>query len=139
MGDFFPFEFIVAETPRSIQAKPKSVQKWMALVSEAAQSRIAEVVEQSWLDMRPLALTIFYFPPAAMDGDIDNIIKPIMDALVHVVYLDDRAVERVVAQKFEPGLDWSFLQPSDMLSAALSVGGAVVYIRVDDDLAWRRQ
>jgi len=139
VGDFFPFEFIVAETPRSIQAKPKSVQKWMALVSEAAQSRIAEVVEQSWLDMRPLALTIFYFPPAAMDGDIDNIIKPIMDALVHVVYLDDRAVERVVAQKFEPGLDWSFLQPSDMLSAALSVGGAVVYIRVDDDLAWRRQ
>lgn len=139
MDDLFPLEFIVAETPRSIQAKPTSVQRWKALVSDAARSRIAEVVELPWLDERPLSMSVYYFPPAPMDGDIDNIIKPIMDALVGVVYLDDRAVERVVAQKFEPGLDWSFQQPSDMLSAALNVGGTVVYIRVDDDLAWRRQ
>lgn len=139
MDDLFPLGFIVAETPRSVQARPKSVQRWMALVSAAARRRIAEVIDQSWLDERPLALSVYYFPPAAMDGDIDNIIKPIMDALAGIVYLDDRSIERVVAQKFESGLDWFFQQPSDMLSAALNVGGAVVYIRLDDDLAWRRQ
>ena len=137
-GRLFPFEFVVAETPRSFQARPKSVQRWMALVSDAARSRVAEVVEQSWLDARPLALSVFYFPPAPMDGDIDNIIKPIMDALAGIAYIDDREIERVVAQKFEPGLDWSFERPSDILAAALNVGAAVVYVRLDDDLAWRR-
>lgn len=32
----------------------------------------------------PVAATIFYFPSAAMQGDIDNIVKPILDALVGV-------------------------------------------------------
>ncbi len=139
MDSLFPFEFIVTETPRSLQAKPKSVQRWMALVSDAARARITEMVEQSWLDGRPLALSVFYFPPAPMDGDVDNIIKPIMDALTGIAYIDDRDIERVVVQKFEPGLAWSFEKPSDILSAALNVDGAVVYVRLDDDLAWRRQ
>ena len=73
-----------------------------------------------------------------MEGDIDNIIKPIMDALIGVAYLDDSVVEAVSAQKFEPDADWSFEQPSDMLSAALDTDAPVVYVRIDDDLAWRR-
>jgi Holliday junction resolvase RusA-like endonuclease len=134
----FPFEFFVAETPRSVQASKSSLQRWKELVQAAARIRVAERVEQSWLDQRPLALTIFYFPSAPMEGDVDNIIKPIMDALVGVAYPDDRFVERIVAQKFEPDLDWSFDEPSEMLATALNIGGEIVYVRVDDDLAWRR-
>lgn len=136
--NLFPFEFVVAETPRSLQAKSKSVQRWMALVSDAARTRVAEVVEQSWLDARPLSMCVFYFPPAPMDGDIDNIVKPIMDALIAIAYTDDRDVERVVVQKFEPDVAWSFDQPSEMLAGALDAEKPVVYIRIDDDLAWRR-
>lgn len=138
VDNFYPFEFVVTETPRSLQARPKSVQRWMTLVSEAARERMDEVVEQSWLDGRPLALSVFYFPPAPMDGDIDNIIKPIMDALNGVAYIDDREIERVVVQKFEPDLGWSFDQPSEMLARALDAEKPVVYVRVEDDLAWRR-
>ena len=47
-----------------------------------------------------------------MAGDIDNIVKPIMDALVSLAYMDDKDVERVIVQKFEPDLDWGFDDPT---------------------------
>lgn len=90
------------------------------------------------MDQRSLALTVYYFANAPMEGDVDNIIKPIMDALIGVAYLDDGSVERVVSQKFEPEADWAFAAPSDQLAAALDVAAPVVYVRVDDDLSWRR-
>lgn len=73
-----------------------------------------------------------------MEGDIDNIVKPILDALIFVADMDDKDVERIVAQKFEPQIDWDFSHPSDRLSTALDAAPPIVYIRVDDDLSWRR-
>lgn len=137
-GNLLPFEFFIAETPRALGASARSRQRWIGTLRRAARRRTEELVELVWLEERPLALSLFYFPPAAMEGDVDNIIKPITDALVGVVYLDDRQVERIVAQKFEPDVDWSFDRPSEVLSAALDAEAPVVYIRVDDDVAWRR-
>lgn len=134
----FPFEFFVPATPRALGAGAASRERWRALLQDAARARIAELVEFSWLDERPLALSILYFPPEPMEGDVDNIIKPIMDALIGVVYPDDQIIERVSAQKFEPEVDWSFDQPSETLAAALDTEPPVVYVRVDDDLSWRR-
>ena len=37
-----------------------------------------------------------------MQGDVNNIVKPIVDALSRHLYLDDHQVQRVVVQKFEP-------------------------------------
>jgi hypothetical protein len=37
----------------------------------------------------PIAVTILYFPDTAVTGDVDNIIKPILDALRPGLYLDD--------------------------------------------------
>jgi crossover junction endodeoxyribonuclease RusA len=134
----FPLEIFVAATPRSLQASPLSKERWKANVRAIARKRIDETVEFSWLDQRPLALSIYYFSSAPMEGDVDNIVKPIMDALIGIAYPDDRAVERVLAQKFEPEVDWSFQEPSEILSAALDTDAPVVYVRVDDDLAWRQ-
>lgn len=36
-----------------------------------------------------MSVTIFYFPDGKMDGDIDNIIKPILDAMSAHIYIDD--------------------------------------------------
>jgi len=91
-----------------------------------------------------VAVTIYYFPAAPMMGDIDNIVKPIIDSLTTIAYLDDQVIERVVAQKFEPGVAWTFGEPSAQLTAALDTIGPsdrptpVVYVRIDDDLSWRR-
>ena len=134
----FPLEFFIAATPRSLGASSQSKERWKAQVGEIARKRRDETTEFSWLDQRPLALSVYYFPAAPMEGDVDNIVKPIMDALIGVAYPDDRLVERVLVQKFEPDIDWSFEEPSEMLLAALDTGTPVVYVRVDDDLAWRR-
>ncbi len=133
----YPLEFFVAETPISLQATKKSRERWKATVKEVAQNRVRQTDHLGLLFQCPLALTIYYFPAAPMEGDIDNIVKPIMDALISVAYMDDNDVERVVVQKFEPDVDWDFSNPSDQLAAALDANPPVVYFRVDENLSWR--
>lgn len=133
----YPLELFVGGTPLSQQASRKSVERWKGTVAEAARQRVRETDELGFLDRRPLSLVVYYFPSAPMIGDIDNIVKPIMDALIHVAYMDDKDVERIVVQKFEPQVEWNFADPGDQLASALDAVPPVVYIRVDGDLSWR--
>ena len=82
--------------------------------------------------------TIFYFPPTTMQGDIDNIVKPILDGMIAVAYPDDKFIEKVVVQKFEPGVAWTFPSPSATLATAIDAEKPSLYIRLDDDLRWRQ-
>ena len=93
----YPLEFLVTATPRSVQASKKSISRWKATVTAAARERARATDELGFLDRRPVGLVIYYFPSAPMAGDIDNIVKPIMDALVHVAYMNDQDVERVLS------------------------------------------
>lgn len=133
----FPLEFFIEGVPVSLGASPRSKDRWRQTVSEIARWRQRETDEFGFIDQRSLAVTVYYFANASMEGDIDNILKPILDALVGIAYPDDGVVERVVSQKFEPEVDWVFAAPSDQLAAALDRGAPVVYVRVDDDLSWR--
>ena len=114
----YPLEIFIERVPVSLQASGKSLRRWIGEVAEAARERQRGTYELGFLDNRPLAATIFYFPNAPMEGDIDNIIKPIMDGLNGVAYLDDKVVERVIVQKFEPEAGWEISAPSDQLAAA---------------------
>jgi crossover junction endodeoxyribonuclease RusA len=99
----YPFEAVVPGTPLSLQAKnAKHREAWKKQIADVALKRRRETYELGFLDNRPLAVTIFYFPSAPMEGDIDNIVKPIMDALDRITYVDDKVVERLTVQKFEP-------------------------------------
>jgi hypothetical protein len=73
-----------------------------------------------------------------MEGDIDNIVKPILDAMKSIVYPDDDVMERVLVQRFEPGLAWSFGTMAENLAVAVDRVPPIVYIRVEGDLAWRQ-
>ena len=128
----FPVEFAIAATPLSLQASTASRQRWQSRLASAAKAALPEWV---WLDDRAIAVTIFYFPPAAMQGDIDNIVKPILDSLCTVAYRDDQVVDRVWVQKFEPGSLYTFRDPSPTLAAALETQAPVLYIRIDDGVS----
>ncbi len=93
----------------------------------------AALPEGYWVLTAPLAVTIFIFPAAVMRGDIDNRVKPILDAMTQCVFLDDQLVERLVVQKFEPGRIFAFENPSPVLLTALGADEPLVYIRVTDD------
>jgi len=134
----YPIEFFLTGVPVSLGASRRSRDRWKAIVAETARRTRRETDELGFLDDRALSVTIYYFPRAPMEGDIDNIVKPILDALIGVAYLNDRAVERIAVQKFEPQVDWAFAARSDRLAAALEEAPPVVYVRVDDDLSWRR-
>src|SRR5277367_6140702 len=109
----FPLEFIVLGTPVSLQAKRReSLEEWKARVIEASR---AVLPEGHFATDDPLAITLYYFPGSEMQGDIDNIVKPILDALQRHIYLDDRQIQRILVQKFEPGNVFSFTRPSPML------------------------
>lgn len=72
-----------------------------------------------------------------MDGDIDNIVKLIIDGMVTIIYPDDQRIERVVVQKFEPGAEAIFASFTPALGRAVETDRPVIYIRIDDDLRWR--
>jgi hypothetical protein len=80
-----------------------------------------------------MSATLFYFPAAEMAGDIDNIVKPVLDALGKHIYVDDRQVHRVLVQKFEPGNVFGFEAPSPILQDALGTAKPVLYVRLSDD------
>ena len=133
----FPLEFFIEETSKSLQASSRSKEKWRQTVRDAARLRVQETVDMDFLDSRPLAVTIFYFPAAEMEGDVDNIVKLILDGMINIAYLNDRVIERVLAQKFEPGVERTFAGVTQKLAATLDADAPVVYIRVDDDIRWR--
>ncbi len=68
-----------------------------------------------------------------MVGDIDNIIKPILDSLIGLIYLDDQQIECLHIEKIEPGRTRVFSNPGPKLVEALERTEPMVYIRVDVD------
>lgn len=128
----FPLEFIVQGTPVSLQAKrPESRVVWKERVRNAS-NRV--LPEGHFATDLALSVTLFYFPDGKMEGDIDNIVKPILDALIKHVYFDDHQVERVWVQKFEPSRIFQFTNPSLSLTQALEGSKPLIYIRLEDDL-----
>jgi crossover junction endodeoxyribonuclease RusA len=135
----FPIEFLIRDTPRSHQsANSKGKERWKRKVGEIAGMHARKLKDFFFIDERPLAATIFYFPPAPMKGDVDNIVKLIVDAMVAVLYPDDRFIERIVVQKFEPGSEYVFNSLTPTLEQAVETDPPVIYIRIDDDLSWRQ-
>ena len=127
----FPIEFIVAGTPPSAQRKrPKSRNEWKHRVRAAGS---AALPSPHFASDHRIAATLFYFPDAPMQGDVDNIVKLVLDAMGRHIYLEDRQVERVVVQKFEPGNVYPFPSPSAKLDEALNHEKPVLYIRLSDD------
>ncbi|MGE6739371.1 RusA family crossover junction endodeoxyribonuclease [Allorhizobium pseudoryzae] len=126
-----PLEFIIEGTAISQQGSAQAKETWKTTIRHAARRALPE---GSWLITDPLAVTIFLFPRTEMQGDIDNRVKPILDAMIACVYSDDALVERIVVQKFEPQRLFAFHDPSTVLAEALDASSPVVYIRVTDNL-----
>ena len=80
-----------------------------------------------------ISVSILFFPDGDMEVDIDNIVKPILDARCKHIYRDDRQVERLVVQKFEPGYAFGFADSTAILASALTEDGPLLYVRVSND------
>jgi crossover junction endodeoxyribonuclease RusA len=127
----FPIEFTVLGTPVSFQAaRAASKEQWKARV-KAASAMVLPAPH--FVSGDRMAVTLYYLPEARMQGDVDNIVKLVLDALCKHIYLDDAQVERVVVQKFEPGNVFNFRSPSASIVAAISGPKPALYVRVSND------
>jgi crossover junction endodeoxyribonuclease RusA len=134
----FPVEFVIRDTPRSLSGSNNGKALWKQTVGEIARAHVKTLNDFFFLDDRPLAATIFSFPPTEMEADVDNIVKLIVDGMDKVVYPSDRVIDRVIVQKFEPGVEVVFHSLTPTLAQALETDPPVIYIRIDDDLSWRQ-
>ena len=75
-------------------------------------------------------MRLAYFHVDAAAGDLDNIIKPIQDALKGIVYADDRQVIDLVASMRRKGS--SNLRPlTPLLASGFSGGSDFIHVVID--------
>jgi hypothetical protein len=74
-------------------------------------------------------LTITYFYDS-ISMDVDNLPKPISDALRGLVYLDDEQVTDVLCRKRDLNRDFRVENPSSVLADGLIRGNEFLYIVV---------
>lgn len=122
-----PFEFTIDGPPVSHQARNRSrLAAWKAQVRRAA--------EAAWVYGDPptrdevcVRITYFYDsePP-----DVDNIIKPIQDALNGLVYDDDAQVSDTSSRKSKIGGAFRIKGVSPDVAVKLAVGREFLRIRI---------
>lgn len=126
----FPLEFLVHGKPVSFQAKRiKAKEEWKSKVRQASSAVLPEAV---WLSNDPISVTLYHFPEGEHEGDIDNSIKLVLDAMSGHIFQDDRQVERIVVQKFEGDRVFQFSDPSATMLKALEATKPVMYVCVSD-------
>jgi len=121
-----PFEFIVPRRPLSHSARNSANKaEWKTFVhSQASVEWIGQAISSG-----ALRFTLVYLceedPP-----DINNIIKPIQDALIGLVYTDDALIVDIQGhlRMVDAPIDVTGL-PLALLSA-IQTGAACVYVRI---------
>jgi crossover junction endodeoxyribonuclease RusA len=90
--------FPVMGRPASVQSSPSSKRQYKMQVALAARSSLDKPVDTG----QRIKIEIDWFTQdVANTADVDNIIKPIQDALGGIVFLDDCQVESVTARKHD--------------------------------------
>lgn len=123
-----PFEFVVDGPPVSQQARGRElVQEWRGDVRSAA--------ERQWSSQDPLPgdvmVTITYFFDGAI-LDVDNIPKPILDALNGLVYSDDSQVSDILCRRRDRRRELRIQNASPMLLDCIDKPGQFLDITVDN-------
>ena len=122
-----PFEFTIKGPPISLQAKPASRNRWKTAVAAAATAVAQGAVPTT--DEVAISITYYY------DGDtpdVDNIIKPIQDALIGIGYVDDAQVMQAKSSKTKINGSFTIRGASPILLMAFSDRDAFVHIRVTE-------
>ncbi|MBJ7312675.1 RusA family crossover junction endodeoxyribonuclease [Rugamonas sp. CCM 8940] len=125
-----PFELLIAKRPVSLQTKRrKNLQAWKNFVrTEAAKVWNADDPPVGSPFLRCIIVYLCDNSPA----DIDNIIKPIQDALVGLVFEDDFLVSDVDSHRrfLADTIDVTSLPL--LLQAGVAKGEECVYVRISD-------
>jgi crossover junction endodeoxyribonuclease RusA len=121
------FEFIVDEPPVSQQARRRErLRAWKVTVREEAEKYWSS---ERKVDSGPIMLQITYFyDSVAMD--VDNIVKPIQDALIGLAYIDDTQVTDVLVRKRDLSGNFRIEYMTPILAEGFGRGNEFLHIVV---------
>ena len=122
-----PFKFTVKGPPLSQQAKRSSQEKWKTRVRQAAEGALPD---GSSPVVGEVAISVVYYYEGETP-DVDNIIKPIQDALKGVVYVDDGQIVKASSAKTRIDGSFRIRGASATLLQAFSQNDPFVYVCVD--------
>ena len=124
-----PCEFVLPRGPVSQQARRQErLREWKRLVAERA--RLA-LEEPGVLATTPVALRLLYlYDEVAVD--VDNVLKPILDALIGVLLEDDALVTDVEIRRRRLGIALAVDDISPILAAGFALGHEFVYVALTD-------
>ena len=123
-----PFEFVIDGPPVSQQVRRRRlVREWTQDLQAAA--------KQHWDNEPPYAREVmvaitYFFDDVSLD--VDNIPKPILDALKGLVYIDDAQVTDLLCRKRELNGELRIRNPSPILVATLAGLEEFLHIIVAD-------
>jgi crossover junction endodeoxyribonuclease RusA len=124
-----PFEFLIRSRPVSQQTRRRErVREWKDFVRQEAM--------RYWTSSHlpavgPLCITLVYlYDEAALD--VDNILKPIQDALIGLVFFDDSIITDAISRRRQLGGTFDLSRASSVLIEGFEFGDEFVYIHISD-------
>lgn len=122
------FEFIVTGSPVSLQRNNRAkLQEWKAKIREVVAESLPIGMQAT---SEPVQVIITHYCVTQI-SDLDNIIKPIVDAMNSIVYVDDRQVTdlTVKRRKLKELVDFTVISP--LIAEALATGQEFIYVKID--------
>ena len=122
-------ELVIPKRPVSQQARRRErVREWKELVAAHA---LDTVGPKHRLATGPVALRLLYLYDDVV-LDVDNILKPIFDALSGVLFIDDAAVTDVEIRRRSRRTAFTFTALSPVLAAALDLDREFLHVALSD-------
>jgi crossover junction endodeoxyribonuclease RusA len=129
MFEVIPFDFLIPRRPVSHQTgNRKNLQAWKSYVRSRA---MITWVGRATITASDLQLTIVYLYDTD-PVDVDNIIKPIQDALVELVYEDDIQLTDVDSHRRSLAGVFELTRLPPLLFDGIVQQDECVYVRVGD-------
>lgn len=122
-----PFEFIIEGPPVSLQTRNRArLQQWKRDVADAARLKIPANTNplQGAVELK---ITYYY---ENSSPDVDNIIKPIQDALVGLIYVDDDQVAETGSRKRDINGAYKVRGASSVIVEGFVNGNEFLHIKV---------
>lgn len=123
-----PFEFTILGPPVSHQTRNRArLQQWKSTVNSRAATLWPHT--STYPDIVSVIITYYY---EGESPDVDNIIKPIQDALEGIVYDNDQQVVEIKSRKKDITGAYRIKGRSPILLQAFSVGSSFLHIEITE-------
>jgi crossover junction endodeoxyribonuclease RusA len=124
-----PFEFIIEGPPVSLQTRNRArLQQWKTDVATEAR-RNWPAGDLATADKVKFSVTYYHENDSP---DVDNIIKPIQDALVGIVYVDDNQVHETRSRRRDINSAFRIRGASPIVVQGFLTGRDFLHIKVEE-------